>query len=54
MNNPAGVSLISKLRSVRVELARIQAKLVSLKQEADTNAENPSNQPPLPPMSEAE
>jgi hypothetical protein len=53
-NEQNRTGLIEKLRNVRRNLAPIMADLVSLKQKADSNAENSNHQPPLPPMPEAD
>ena len=53
-NERGCIGLIQKLRNVRRNLEHIMADLVSLRQKAENNAKNSSNQPPLPPMSEAD
>lgn len=52
-NERGRIGLIQKFRNVRANLDQIMADLVSPKQKAENNAANSNNQPPLPPMSEA-
>lgn len=53
-NERSRIGLIQKFQHVRINLDRIAADLVSLKQKANNNAANSGNQPPLPPMPEAD
>lgn len=53
-NERGRIGLIQKFRNVRRNLEQIMADLVSLKQKAENNAANSGNQPPLPPMPEAD